>query len=127
VATRFAKDYPNAIRCLAILDNVPTRVIFDTMDADKARGNWHFIFHQVPHLPEMLISGREGRWLEYIFRTWCFDPDAIHPEELAAYIKAYKVTGALQGAMSDYRAGKEDVAQDEQDVGVKISCPTLVL
>jgi haloacetate dehalogenase len=29
--------------------------------------------------------------------------------------------------MSDYLAGKEDVAQDEEDVDQKITCPTLAL
>ena len=33
VATRFAKDHHDAIDRLVVLDNVPTRVIFDTMDA----------------------------------------------------------------------------------------------
>jgi pimeloyl-ACP methyl ester carboxylesterase len=66
IATRFAKDYPDAVERLVVMDNVPTRVIFDTMDADEARGNWHSIFHRVPDLPEALIAGREERWLRYI-------------------------------------------------------------
>jgi haloacetate dehalogenase len=66
VATRFAKDHPDAITHLGVFDNVPTRVIFEPMDATVARGHWFFIFNQVPDLPEALIAGREGIWLRYI-------------------------------------------------------------
>ena len=43
------------------------------------------------------------------------------------YVRAYSQPGALRGAFNDYRAGLEDVVQDEEDEGVLIECPTLVL
>ncbi len=46
---------------------------------------------------------------------------------VAVYVKAYEQPGAVRGACMDYRAGAEDVAQDEQDADVKIGCPTLAL
>jgi pimeloyl-ACP methyl ester carboxylesterase len=33
----------------------------------------------------------------------------------------------LRGALEDYRAAPEDVAQDHEDQTIKIRCPTLVL
>lgn len=33
----------------------------------------------------------------------------------------------MRGAFDDYRAGREDVAQDEQDRDTPIRCPTLAL
>jgi pimeloyl-ACP methyl ester carboxylesterase len=69
VATRFAKDYPEATDRLVVLDNIPTRVIFDSMNAETARGHWFFIFNQVPDLPEALIQGNEETWLRYIYRS----------------------------------------------------------
>jgi haloacetate dehalogenase len=127
VATRFAKDHPEAITHLGVFDNVPTRVIFEKMDATIARGHWFFIFNQVPDLPEVLIAGREEIWLRYILQGWTYDPDALTPEDLAAYTRAYQKPGAVRGALSDYRAGKEDVAQDQEDAGRRITCPTLAL
>lgn len=127
VATRFAKDYPEAIDRLVVMDNIPTRVIFDRMDAHIARGHWFFIFNNVPDLPEALITGREEIWLRFIFASWCYNPELFTPEELAEYTRAYSQPGALRGAFNDYRAGPEDVAQDEEDRDVKIACPTLVL
>ncbi len=127
VATRFAKDYPQSLERLVVMDNIPTRTIFQRMDANIARGHWFFIFNNVPDLPEALISGREEIWLRFIFESWCYNPELFTPEELAVYVAAYSQPGALRGAFSDYRAGEEDVAQDEADKNSLIKCPTLVL
>jgi haloacetate dehalogenase len=127
VATRFAKDHPGAITHLGVFDNVPTRVIFERMDAEIARGHWFFIFNQVPDLPEALIAGREDIWLRFILQGWTYDPECLTPDDLTAYTRAYRKPGAVRGALSDYRAGREDVAQDQQDAETKIQCPTLAL
>src|SRR5947209_9584416 len=81
VATRFAKDYPEAIDRLVVMDNIPTRIIFERMDAKVARAHWWFLFNNAPDLPESLIAGREETWLRYILSKWCYDPDPFTPEE----------------------------------------------
>ncbi|WP_428488038.1 alpha/beta fold hydrolase [Rhodopila sp.] len=127
VATRFAKDHPDAISRLGVFDNIPTRTIFEAMDATIARGHWFFIFNQVPDLPEALIAGREEIWLRYILQGWTYDPEALTLEDLGAYVRAYQKPGAVRGALNDYRAGREDVAQDKEDADTRITCPTLAL
>jgi hypothetical protein len=77
-------------------------------------------------LPEALISGREEIWLRYIFSSWCYNPQLFSAEEIAEYVRAYSQPGALRRAFNN-RAGPEDVVQDEEDKGVLIECPTLVL
>ena len=127
VATRFAKDHPDAIDRLAVLDNIPTLEIFEKMDAKIARGHWFFIFNNVPDLPEALIAGREEIWLRYILQGWTYDPELLTTEDLLAYTRAYQKPGALRGAFSDYRAGSLDVEQDKADRDTPIACPTLAL
>lgn len=127
VATRYAKDYPETLDRLGVFDNIPTRVIFNRMNAEVARGHWFFLFNNVPDLPEALIAGREEIWLRFIFSSWCFNPQLFSAEEIAVYVEAYSKPGGLRGAFDDYRAGQEDVAQDEEDKDVLIACPTLVL
>jgi len=109
------------------MDNVPTRVIYDRMDADVARGHWWFLFNGAPDIPEALVTGREEVWLRYILSSWSYNPELFTPEEIAVYVTAYSQPGALKGAFNDYRAGKEDVAQDEADKDRLIRCPTLAL
>ena len=127
VATRFAKDYPEMVDRLVVMDNVPTRIVAREFNAQVARSYWFFIFNQVPDLPEALIAGREDLWLRHLFSDWCYNPLAIDGEAFRTYVEAYRRPGALRGAMSDYRANAEDVAQDKLDADVKIACPTLSL
>ena len=127
VGTRFVKDFPEAVDRFVTMDNIPTRIIFERMNAEIARGHWFFIFNGVLDLPEALITGREEIWLRFIFSSWCYNPELFTPEELAVYVRAYQQHGALRGALADYRAAKKDVEQDEQDKDKLIECPTLVL
>jgi haloacetate dehalogenase len=127
VATRFAKDHPEAISQLVVIDNIPTRVIFEKRDAKLARFHWFFTFNSVADLPEALITEREDIWLRWFFSQWCYDPECIQGKDFQAYVHAYQGAGALRGAMDDYRAAAEDIAQDNVDAEVKISCPVLAL
>jgi len=127
VATRFAKDHPEMLDRLVVMDNVPTRIVARDFSPQVANAYWFFIFNQVPDLPEALISGREDLWLRHLFSDWCYNPLAISGAAFDTYVEAYRRPGALRGAMSDYRAIGEDVAQDQVDAHVKIACPTLAL
>jgi haloacetate dehalogenase len=127
VATRFAKDHPQRLDRLVVLDNVPTRVVAQNMSPKTARAYWFFLFHLVPDLPETLISGKESEWLHHFFADWCYNPHTIEGEAFDTYVRAYKRPGAVRGAMSDYRANAEDVEQDLVDATVKIACPTMAI
>jgi haloacetate dehalogenase len=127
VALRLAKDHPDFVERLAVLDNIPTRVLFETIDGPIARGQWWFLFNAVPNLPEALIAGREEIWLRHFFTQWSHDPQLMTPDDIAEYVRAYQQPGAVMGACNDYRAGAEDVAQDTEDQDVKLGCPVLAL
>jgi pimeloyl-ACP methyl ester carboxylesterase len=127
VATRFAKDYPDRIDRLVVMDNVPTRTIAEQMDAVIAKHYWFFLFHLVPDLPESLIAGKEEVWLRHFFSDWCYNPATISGNAFDTYVNAYKAAGTVRGSMADYRANAEDLAQDNEDAHVKITCPTLSL
>jgi haloacetate dehalogenase len=127
VATRFAKDHPEGLDRLVVMDNVPTRIVARDFNPIMARAYWFFIFNQVPDLPEALISGREDLWLSHLFADWSYNPYTISGEAFETYVKAYRRPGALRGALADYRANAEDVAQDQVDADKKIACPTLSL
>ncbi|MFM0553653.1 alpha/beta hydrolase [Paraburkholderia sediminicola] len=123
VATRFARDHPNRLDGLVVLDNEPTRVVAQYMTAQVARPYWFFMFHLVPDLPEAIV-GKESQWLRRFFSGWCYNPYAIDGAAFEMYVKAYKRPGAVRGAMPDYRANAEDLRQDLADANVKIRCPT---
>lgn len=127
VATRLTKDHPERVDRLIVMDNVPTRVVAQNMNPQTARAYWFFLFHLVADLPETLIAGKEAEWLHHFFADWCYNPHTIEGADFETYVKAYKRPGAVRGAMADYRANAEDVAQDLVDADTKIACPTMAL
>jgi haloacetate dehalogenase len=129
VSTRFAKDHRGRVDRLAILDNVPTRVLASTFDLERAKaGYWIFPFMGVPDLPEKLIGGgNEEAFLTHLFRTWSYNPQMLSADEVEVYVKNYQQPGALRGSFADYRAMAEDTAQDIEDADVLIDCPVLTM
>lgn len=127
VGLRLARDHPALVSRLAVLDNVPTKVVFDAMDGTLAAGQWWFLFNQVPALPEALIAGREETWLRYFFTTWSANPQLMTPADLAEYVRAYQQPGAVAGACNDYRAAPADLEQDAADADRQLGCPVLAL
>jgi haloacetate dehalogenase len=126
VSTRFAKDHPERLNRMVVMDNVPTRIVSQTFDAAKARaGYWFFTFLGVPDLPEALIAGNEEAFLTHFYRTWSYNPQMLRPEEVEVYVKNYQQPGAVRGSCADYRAIGEDVAQDLEDADTLIDCPVL--
>jgi len=116
-----------ALDRLVVMDNVPTRIVARDFNPIMAKAYWFFIFNQIPDLPEALIAGREDLWLGHLFADWCYNPHTISGEAFDTYVKAYRRPGAVRGALADYRANAEDVAQDKVDADKKIACPTLSL
>lgn len=128
VATRFAKDHPDRLDRLVIVDNVPTRIVAQTYDLALARaGYWFFTFLAVPDLPETLVQGREREFITHFYQTWSYNPEFLTPGDIDVYVRAYQQPGALRGAFDDYRAGAIDVEQDRQDADRLIGCRTLVI
>ncbi|OZD06542.1 MULTISPECIES: alpha/beta fold hydrolase [unclassified Rhodococcus (in: high G+C Gram-positive bacteria)] len=126
VGTRFAKDHPDKLDRLVVMDNIPTRIVAETYDVAKANaGYWFFTFLAVPDLPETLIAGKEREFLTYFYRTWSYNPEMLTPAEIDVYVRAYQQPGTVRGSCADYRAAAEDVAQDEQDLDTLIQCPLL--
>jgi hypothetical protein len=106
VGTRFAKDHRARIDRFVAMDNIPTRVIAETYDANLARQGYRFFtFLGVPDLPEALIAGREEIWLTHFYRSWSYNPDMLTPEEVAVYVRAYQQPGAVRGSCMDYLGG----------------------
>lgn len=141
VATRWSKDQPEMIDRLVVLDNIPTRVVFEAMNGQAppnvlapgitsgtlARGYWFFLFNQEPDLPEALIAGREEVWLRHWLSSWSYNPQLFEDWEVQEYIRAYSQPGGLRGSFNDYRAGPLDTAQDLEDADRLLELPILTM
>src|SRR5260370_35453169 len=89
VATRLAKDHPDAIDRLVVVDNVPTRIVARDFNFSKmAKTYWLFLFHLKLDLPEIFIAGREEQWLPPPYSDWCYNPQALSADAFATQVTA---------------------------------------
>lgn len=71
---------------------------------------WHYSFHSVPELPELLVAGRERIYLKHFYDRLSQNPAAISTHDLDVYADAYAQPGALRCAFDCYRTLEEDAA-----------------
>ena len=89
---------------------------------------WHFYFNAVDSLPEMLISGREREFLEWLFRSKSADwKTAFDPAALDIYARAYSAPGRWSGGMGYYRAIFESIAQNQATALTPLPMPVLAI
>jgi pimeloyl-ACP methyl ester carboxylesterase len=113
VAYAYAQAYRNELSQLAVVDApLPGTAVFDRMRSDPRV--WHFAFHGARDVPEMLVAGRERRYLQAFFGARIFDPSAIGDSDLDVYTSAYSSPGAMRAGFALYRAFNQD-ADDNRD------------
>jgi haloacetate dehalogenase len=129
VAHRYALDHPEEVERLAVLDVIPTRAMFGRLDAQLARGFWHWLFHLQPDLPELLVGDHVESYLRWFFERWTHNRPAVE-EAVPEYVRAFSAPGALRAAFDDYRATyPDDLDADEVNAaaGDKLTVPLLAL
>lgn len=130
VAHRMTLDHPDAVTRLALLDIVPTRTVFATVNQAVATGYYHWFFLIQPEgLPEAMIGGNPEFYLREKLKRWC-GPDraAITSDAFAEYLRCFADPACIRASCEDYRAAASiDLADDEADLDRRIACPVLVL
>lgn len=130
VAHRMALDHPDAVERLALLDIVPTRTVFATVNQAVATGYYHWFFLIQPEpLPETMIGHDPAFYLREKMKRWCGAyKDAITAEAFAEYLRCFADPVCIHATCEDYRAAASiDLVHDEADLAHKIGCPLLVL
>jgi pimeloyl-ACP methyl ester carboxylesterase len=69
---------------------------------------WHFTFHAVPDLPELLIQGKEKQYIKHFNDRLTQNPAAISIHDLDVYALAYSGAGAMRAAFNVYRTFETD-------------------
>jgi haloacetate dehalogenase len=126
---RMALDHPQALRSLAVLDIVPTYVMFDHVNRHVARAYWHWYFLQQPApYPERVIGADPDVFYEGCLFGWgATGVDGFDRNQLDRYRASWRDPGMIHGSCSDYRAAASvDLELDRMDLRRKLLCPTLV-
>jgi haloacetate dehalogenase len=128
VALRLALDHPDAVTQLALLDIVPTKTIYDTIDRERATAVWRYFFLIQPaDLPERLIGGDSHGYLDWTLAEWCGTAGAIGEDAVAEYHRCFDAA-TIHATCEDYRAGATiDLRHDAADADQRVHCPTLIL
>ncbi len=122
VATAYAFRYRDDTRALGYGEaSQPGTAWFDRMRTSPTE--WHFSFHGVLDLPELLVAGRERAYLQYFYDRHAARPTAVDAE---TYVRAYEQAGAMRAGFDLYRAFDQDAADIrlalERDGKLTIPC-----
>lgn len=132
VGYRLALDHPGRLTALALLDILPTNVVWERIEAGLApAAHWEFLSRPNPE-PEEAIARDPGAFVEKLLAAWTRKGtlDAFDRRALAAYRQAANDPARIHAFCEDYRAGATiDRRRDEEDLaaGRTLDCPTLVL
>ncbi len=129
VSYRLAFDHPAAVERLAIIEVVPTLIMWEAFSSEMALKAYHWPFLAQPApLPERLIASHAEYYLDHTLASWTRDKSlkVFDPQALALYRSAYGDPDRLHAFCEDYRAGATcDRADDEAEraEGRKIAAP----
>jgi len=130
VAYRMALDQPAVVTRLAVLDIVPTFVMWQRMDRELAMATYHWLFLAQPDgLPETMIGADPAWWVREKLRRWAGNPGAFAAEAVEEYVRCFADPAAIHASCEDYRAGATvDDRLDTADLGRRrIACPVLAV
>jgi haloacetate dehalogenase len=131
VAYRMALDHPSRVDRLAVLDILPTAMVWDRADARFALAFWPWsLLAQPEPLPERLLAAAPEAIIDDALGGWGSPAAVFPPEVRAAYVQALRDPAHVHAICEEYRAAATlDRAHDEADrvAGRRIVCPLLVL
>lgn len=107
VAYALLRAHPERLRCAAILNAaIPGIEPWPRVIADPRL--WHFGFHQVSGLPEMLVTDHLRAYFDFFYATLADGADRVPAQNKDAHCYAYSRPGALSAGFDWYRAFPED-------------------
>ncbi|MEQ0564863.1 alpha/beta hydrolase [Amycolatopsis sp. NEAU-NG30] len=110
VAFSLALNHERQLHGVALLDaGIPGITLPESIPTDPARAwkTWHFAFHTVPDLPEILLAGRERDYVAWFLKAKALSPDTFADAEIDHYAAAIAAGDGLRAALAYYRDAAE--------------------
>ena len=129
VAYAYARRFPAQTERLVVMEApLPGTDAYEESLRDTDR-LWHFQFHRAPDVPELLTAGREQLYLERFFQDLAYDTEAIGPDAIQRYVRAFARPGAMRAGFEMYRAFPTDAERNRADLmrEGKLALPVLAL
>ncbi|KAL8818169.1 MAG: hypothetical protein Q9223_003133 [Gallowayella weberi] len=107
IAHAYATLFPDDVASLIWGEcPLPGTTVYD--DWKHTPALWHFDFHSVPDLPELLVSGHEKQYLKHFYDRLGQNPAAFTEADLDFYATLYSAPGAMRAGFNVYRTFEED-------------------
>lgn len=129
VAHRMARDFPDVVERLAVLDIAPTDFMYAHTNKEFAtRYFWWFFLIQPYDFPERMIASDPEYFLRCHLAGQVKIDGAVSNDAMAEYLRTYKNPDTIHAICEDYRASAGiDLEHDKSDQGHPIEAPLLVI
>lgn len=87
---------------------------------------WHFAFHSIPGLPELLVQGNQRAYFDFFFDVLSPEQSGVSNDARDGYAQAYASDEALHAGFNWYRMLRQDAA-DNASAMDPITSPLLYL
>ena len=88
---------------------------------------WHIPFFFIPHLPEMLIQGKEEEFWTHFMIAECYNPVAIEDHAKQEWIMCSRQPGGLRGILETYRAALKNSTFNQAQARTKLTMPVMTV
>lgn len=126
VTYAFLKNYPSIVSRAVIMNvAIPGVEPWDTVKSNPYI--WHFAFHSIPELPELLVTGNEQKYFSYFYDALAGKSKKMSEAQRKLYAEAYSRPSALKAGFDFYRCftlDEKDNIQAKDDI---VSVPILYL
>jgi haloacetate dehalogenase len=131
VAYRMALDHPARVERLAVLDVLPTDMVWERADARFALGFWPWsLLAQPEPLPERILTAVPDAVVDDALGQWG-TPQTVFPADVrAAYVQSLRDLRHAHAICEEYRAAAavdREHDQADREAGRRIICPVFVL
>jgi len=131
VAYPYAALFGDEVSSLTLLDaGIPGITLPDALPVapERAWRTWHFAFHAIPDLPELLIAGKERAYLDWFLRRKTANPQTFTDADIDEYLRVLTKEGGLRAGLAYYRAADVSARQNrELSTRGKLRMPVLAL
>ena len=113
IAYAAARDHGRRIAGAVVMNTViPGIDPWDKVLADPRI--WHFAFHALPDLPELLVAGHQRAYFDFFTNFLAGKKDAVTEQHRAAFARAYEGPEALKAGFDWYRALQADAKHNSR-------------
>jgi pimeloyl-ACP methyl ester carboxylesterase len=125
---RVAATHPEHVRSYTAIETGLPGFGLETLADVTHGGAWHIGVMAASGIPEMLLAGRERRFIaEYAIPAFCSTPGAFNDADIEEFTRVYARAGGFRGAIGLYTSMLREGAEFTRLATSKLEMPTLAV